>query len=287
MKLYNNHWQIAFRSNKEDKFKVINNPQWGWCADPFIVEYRNEIYIFAEVFFYSSKRNGAIAYCKYDGECFTEWIVTMEKHWHLSYPNVFVKDNDLYMCPESYQNDTVSLYKLEAFPNKWKRIEILLDNTKSVDSTFLKYEGENYLFTFEPAFHNSEGILVQYRQDKKSTKWIQKKCITDNKCCARPAGNFIYEDNQIYRVGQISESEYGEGIAVLKVESVWPDYKETLLYEIRPKELKINCSKKIVGVHTYNKYREFEVIDFKYRSYNLKEKIARKRVRKVFLNIYK
>ena len=43
-----NHWQIAYRRNPKDEFSLVDNPSWGWCADPFLVEYREEVYLFAE-----------------------------------------------------------------------------------------------------------------------------------------------------------------------------------------------------------------------------------------------
>ena len=118
MKRYCAHWQIAYRKGFEGEFQLVNNPNWGWCADPFLVEYMNNIYLFAEAFLYKSERNGVIVYCKYEENGFSDWKVCMDKHWHLSYPNVYVVDNELYMCPESYQREDVSVYKLIEFPDK-------------------------------------------------------------------------------------------------------------------------------------------------------------------------
>lgn len=98
-------WEIAYRRAGEEKFHLIPNPPYGWCADPFLVEYHDTIYLFAEIFLYKSERNGVIGYCTYENGRFGAWTITMDKHWHLSYPNVFVYENNLYMCPESYQKE--------------------------------------------------------------------------------------------------------------------------------------------------------------------------------------
>ena len=49
-----NHWQIAYRNNAEKEFTLVQNPDWGWCADPFLVKFQGEIYLFAEIFLYDA-----------------------------------------------------------------------------------------------------------------------------------------------------------------------------------------------------------------------------------------
>ena len=285
MKIIFEHWQIAYKKVNEEKFKLLKNPSWGWCADPFLVKYKGDIYIFAEIFLYKSERNGVIAYCKYNGSDFSEWTVCMDKHWHLSYPNVFVVDDELYMCPESHQREDVSIYRLVEFPNRWERVDIIFDNVQYVDTTFLEYSGRKYLFTFEPSFKNNGGTLFYY--EKEGNRYINKTKITENKLCARPAGNFFYNQaGQLIRVGQKSENSYGEGIAFLKVESVYPTYKERLHKMISVEDIQIDGNEKFCGIHTYNQLDDFQVIDLKRREICFGECISRKRIRKVFVNKY-
>ena len=155
-------YKIAYREKPEDEFKIIENPEFGWLADPFPVLFKNKLYVFAEVFLYKTERNGKLAYSIYDNGKFSSWTITMDKHWHLSYPNVFVRDEVLYMVPETYQLEEVNLYRLHEFPNRWKKIKTIIDNVQYVDSTFVKYKNKNYMFTFEIAGKNSEGKLWLY-----------------------------------------------------------------------------------------------------------------------------
>ena len=278
------HWIIAYKKKRENRFTIIPNPSWGWCADPFLVEFKSEIYIFAEAFLYKSERKGVIVYCKYNGSDFSDWKVTMDKHWHLSYPNVFVSNGDLFMCPESYQNETVSLYKLLDFPDQWERYKILIDNKKFVDTTFLTFNDKEYLFTFEPTFHNAEGSLLLYKRE--NSHYMRIGTITSNKRNARPAGNFFTEEGRLYRVAQKSERTYGEGIVLMEVEDLYPTYKEHESREIYPNDIQVNSHKKFCGIHTYNRYNEFEVVDLKYKVLSFSEWIARKRIKKVFVDKY-
>ncbi|GFI63499.1 hypothetical protein IMSAG117_00914 [Lactobacillaceae bacterium] len=83
------HWKIAYRTSPEEPFKMVPNPEFAWAADPFLIKYEEKIYLFAELFLYKSERNGVIGYCEFMGDHFSEWKVTMDEHWHLSYPTAF------------------------------------------------------------------------------------------------------------------------------------------------------------------------------------------------------
>lgn len=285
VKLSYNHWQIAYRLSKDEEFHLIPNPEWAWAADPFLVKFYNEIYLFAELFLYKSERNGVIGYCKYQNGKFGKWFISMDEHWHLSYPNVFTKDNKLYMCPESYQKNEIGIYELEKLPNKWKLVDILLPNIKCVDTTFLSYKDENYFFTFCPTFQGNNGTLLLYKYEKNKSL-SEPLVITDKLGSARPGGNILKINDRLIRVSQNNLSGYGYGLVFNEIDSLWPDYKEHMIKEIIPKDIKLDTNKDIIGVHTYNKLDDLEVIDIKFKQWSLKEYFAVKRVRKVFLNKY-
>lgn len=279
------HWQIAYRKHGEKIFKTIDNPPYAWAADPFLVEYEGKVFLFAELFLYKSERNGVIGYCEYENGCFSDWKISMDNHWHLSYPNVFVKDGKLMMCPETYQKKEVSIYELVELPNKWKIHKIILYDVMLVDSTFLSLENQHFMFSFKPSFIGNEGSLIQYKISE-DYQVLSEKIISSDISVARPAGNFIKNKNKIFRVCQISGCNYGEGIKITKVESVWPEYKENIVKTIYPSDILVDSNKKIDGIHTFNSLGDLEVIDIKYYDKTFGEYIASKRTKKVFTNKY-
>ena len=279
-----NHWQIAYRTESNKEFVLLPNPPYAWAADPFLVEFKGKTYLFAELYLYKSERNGVIGYCEYQDGHFGEWTVTMDRHWHLSYPNVFVYEDKLYMCPESYQRDDVSIYQLQDFPDRWKKVVTLIDNEKCADSTFLRYNEENYLFTFKPSFHQYGGQLYLYHlQDGHIDK---EQYITDNKISARPGGNILNIGEKYIRVSQDCSKGYGCGLVFSEIISVWPKYEERIIKKISADDIFNGCGKRYTGVHTYNVLNGIEVIDLKYPRFSLQEYMAKRRVRKVFLNKY-
>lgn len=278
-------WQVAYRRKGEDYFTLLPNPKWGWAADPFPVVYEGSLYIFAEIFLYKSERNGVIAYCKWENDGFGDWQVSMDRHWHISYPNVFSVDGKLYMCPEIRQNEEIAVYELKAFPDKWEKVKVLLSNIQCVDSTFCEYQGERFLFTFRPVRAGSKGSLYLYRIEEEAGLSLLME--SGSTVSARPGGNVISKGGRLIRVAQDGTSGYGCGLVFNEIDAIYPAYKEHEIKRISARDIPGNWNRKFEGVHTYNQIEECEVIDLKYRKFSLTEYLARKRIRKVFINKYK
>lgn len=279
------HWQIAYRTSREETFRLIENPSYAWAADPFLVEYEGKIYLFAELFLYRSERNGVIGYCIYENGRFGKWQVTMDEHWHLSYPNVYTRDGELFMCPESWQKNEVGIYRLAEFPNKWEQVGCLFRNVHYVDTTFLEQGEERYIFTFAPTFLGDEGqlLLIKEKADGTRTKPV---VLTEDRSLARPGGKILKEEGKLFRVSQNCKNSYGEGLVFSEIDALWPGYQEHVVKRITPQDLKIETKQEILGVHTYNRCGELEVIDVKYYASSFSEYQAARRTHKVFLNKY-
>lgn len=279
------HWQIAYRISRNEPFHMVENPEYAWAADPFLVEYRGRIYLFAELFLYRSERNGVIGYCIYENGRFGKWHVSMDEHWHLSYPNVYVRDGELYMCPESWQKNEVGIYRLAEFPDKWEQTDCLFRNVRYVDTTFLEQGGERYIFTFAPVFSGDEGQLLLVREQADGSR-TEPVVITDDISVARPGGNILRLNQKLYRVSQNCRHSYGAGLVFSEIDSLAPVYKEHVVKRIFPKDLRFETRKKILGLHTYNRLGKIEVIDMKYYAPSFSEYRAAQRTHKVFLNKY-
>ena len=279
------HWQIAYRTEREAPFCLVENPPYAWAADPFLVEYKGDVYLFAELFLYRSERNGVIGYCRYENGRFGKWQVSMDEHWHLSYPNVFVREGELFMCPESWQKNEVGIYRLVEFPDKWEQTECLFRNVRYVDTTFLEQEGERYIFTFAPDFIGDEGRLLLFRE-KRDGSVTGPVTITSDTGVARPGGTIIWQDGKWFRVSQNCRNSYGEGLVFSEIDSLWPEYREHVVRRISPGDLRIETKEKVLGVHTYNRLGAMEVIDIKFYAPSFSEYLAAKRTHKVFLNKY-
>lgn len=279
------HYDIAFRKKGDKSFSVVEAPKYGWTADPFLVEYKHEVYLFAEVFLYKTERNGKIGYCKYKDGQFSEWHISMDRHWHLSYPNVWVDNDALFMCPESYQNGEVDIYRLIEFPDKWEKQEALISNVEYCDTTFLRDGEEKYAFTFERGEKSPAGNGLLYRFHNGTSEHIY---LTDSLEGTRCGGKVMKKDGKYIRVGQNCVKEYGSGLIFFEIDSIWPMYKEHEIKRINIQDVSIvNPQHDYTGIHTYNSCSDIEVIDLRFPSSTIEENIASNRVHKVFVNKYR
>lgn len=279
------HWEIAWRRIGEERYHVIPNPSWGWCADPFLVMHGGKLYLFAEIFLWKTERNGVIAYCIFEGNKWSDWVVTMDKNWHLSYPYVFSQNGKLFMCPETRRLGEVALYQLVDFPDKWKKVRIYISNVEYVDSTFLEVDNKQYMISYDKPKGeegSGRGIICKVTDNDVCDVKTFSEDLEGNRC----GGQIIYKDGKKIRVGQNCKEIYGGGLIFYEIDQVEPCYVEHEIYRINPEDIKSDSVHDVIGVHTYNSCAGIEVVDLKYMNTSIDEYIARYRTRKVFTEKY-
>ena len=113
-------WCVAYRKSEDKEFCIVKNPIWGWAADPFLIERKGIMFIFAELWDYR-KGKGGIGYITIQNGKIGKWKMIIEESYHLSYPHFVEIDNQLYICPEivvflsmqiisRYMGETGSIY---------------------------------------------------------------------------------------------------------------------------------------------------------------------------------
>ena len=260
-------WNIAFRPRKSNltlmtdtnsPFTVIPNTWRYWCADPHLVEFNNKTYIFAELYDRVLRR-GVIGYCTISDNTASKWKAALSTPFHLSYPNVFCFDSNIYMIPESYVAEEIAVYKAKNFPNNWKKVKILKKDIITVDSTPLEINDENFLLSYLLRDDNGCLKLFKYNNDLKTCF-----SIPDTDKQLRPAGNFFKIDNILYRPAQDCKNGYGSALNFYSVDNISDtNYSETLFKKITPQMITTDTNIVSHGIHTYNFNDKYEVIDIK------------------------
>lgn len=267
------NWIVAYREKQDDLFDLkkpfflLNNPWYGWAADPFLFTHNGITYIFAEIWnFYLQK--GSIGYVKYEEGKFTKWKVVISEYYHMSYPFIWEDDKGIHLCAETSQIRQVYTYKAIDFPDIWAKESNLINDMKCADTTIkLNDKGiPEYLFTYEIEGVN-KGTLYEYLINS-DYLLTNKEKITSDSCFARPGGNFFELNNYWYRVAQNCGNTYGRSIRINKVKNFWP-YVETIQKEIDCNEVTVYPKVKSIGMHTYNKNDKFEVVDFRFHKFHI------------------
>lgn len=271
---YSYRWASAYRVNSSKEldfskcktpFTVVSTHKHHWCADPFLIQKDNDVYLFCE-YTNEHKSKSYIAYKKLYPNEDKKWSLAYEFDGHTSYPCIFIYKNNLYMIPETVYASKIVVLKYEFDKRKWRHYSTLLEGLNCPDTTFLEYDGLPYIFVYEIKSHNERYLHLSLLDDE-LTK-VKKDVIVERYNCpdGRPGGNcFVFENNNI-RVVQPGINRYGEKLSLRKFYFNYGQYHEEELVEIKPSDIIINSKNKILGIHTYNRVGNIEVIDFLYRS---------------------
>lgn len=259
------------------EIKILGNWRY-WIADPFIFEDKDVTYLFYEAYDLI-KCKGVIAYSILnDNFVATTPKVVIEEDYHLSFPFIFIKDNHIYIMPESCNDDSLKVYKALSFPDIWKEDYSVLEDIYCSDSVFFEFKEKRYLSIFEQfrnppseKKHYCWGIHSIYKLDKSGIlRKLPASVTQEGDYGIRNAGAFFKCGNNLIRVGQNSTDDvYGKGMVFFRIDSVEP-YCEQEIYNVDYREMQKHLifggeEKKIDGTHTYNVSDKYEIIDFSYQ----------------------
>ncbi|MBO5737611.1 MAG: hypothetical protein J6S04_07355, partial [Clostridia bacterium] len=264
--LVKEEWNVAIRprgehllfENKDTKgFVVLKNSLRYWCADPFVFSKGGKDYVFFEMYD-RFKAKGVIGCREITGGKIGKMKKVYEISSHLSFPNIFTYNDEIYMMPESCGAGKLSVLKAVQFPDKWEEVTILMEG-RVCDSVFLPTNEAVYLLT-QPT-DVEQGVLDCYKiVDGRA---CEGQTVVKGKKYARMAGSIIERDGQSIRVSQDCVKGYGLALDFHKVSMESATFTEETIARIEIKNMPIAQHKKYVGLHTYNVNEQFEVIDLK------------------------
>jgi hypothetical protein len=98
------------------------------------------------------KNRGSIAVYELADAEGTRLGTALEEDFHLSFPYLFEFQGELYMCPESSENNDIRIYKCVEFPLRWKLEKIVMERISATD-TMIFERGEKWwmLTNIDPA----------------------------------------------------------------------------------------------------------------------------------------
>ena len=86
----------------------------------------------------------------------------------------------------------------------------------------------------------------------------------ENKNCIRNGGKLIKEGDDIYRVGQLNNSRYGEGLVFNKLTQNIDGITEKEFSKLLPKDL----NQKFTGLHSFSCNENIGVVDIRIAKFN-------------------
>lgn len=269
-------WKLAIREIVGDEasvkfegqheYSVFEPGDKYWCADPFLCEYNDNIYIFCECYV-KEKNKGVIAVAEYKDGKICNLKTVIEQKYHMSYPCIFKHNNYFYIIPETCGNNSIELYKALKFPDIWVLDTVLKNNIKCVDATVLWKDEQFYVLGYDNKGSFSKLVIFELNMDNKTLKPYAKMNASYTE---RPAGNLFNINNKLIRPSQDGRKKYGGQILINEVALFEKDnYCEKLIAVFKCENVKFKEKYKADRIHTVNRVRGVEVIDFSQDKFDL------------------
>jgi hypothetical protein len=183
-------------------------------ADPFLFVWDDRLYTFYEI--QTDFGIGEIWAHSMDSQ--GTWInhgQVLKEDFHLSYPQVFSYDGQVWMIPEAASSGKVWLYVADVFPHKWRRAKVLINEPLVDPSIIIQLEG---IYLFGTTLVNELKLFFSplLSQEFMSTGFV----ISSDKSISRNGGRPLCIQNVFYRVAQNCKQYYGQNISLLQIDEL-------------------------------------------------------------------
>ena len=164
-----------------------------------------------------------------DGLAWRYEQIVLAEEFHLSYPHVFTAAENtetvpatsadgIYMVPESFQDESVRLYRARRFPYEWEHVGTLLSGGYYVDSSLFFHGGAWWLFS--ETGKGTDDTLRLFYADSLQGPWRehpQSPVVSGNSSISRPAGRVLVMHEKIVRFAQNCSAEYGTDVRAIEI----------------------------------------------------------------------
>lgn len=243
--------------DEEPEFQFLADP-FGWRDDSGL------LHIFAEHYDYRT-RHGWIEVLAFDSAMhLLSRQPCLKEPWHLSYPQVFAGEGEVWMLPEAHRSGTLTLYRDQGDLHNWRaEREIGLDAIP-VDASILHHQRRWWLF-YSPATSKvtKQSHLHVAWADNLSGHWTAHPAnpVRIDRSSARPGGTPVVIEGRIMLPVQDCSFTYGGGIRPL-----WIDRLNEWEFDASPGDplnLPVSAGRYHEGMHTLTACGDVTIFDVK------------------------
>jgi hypothetical protein len=202
-----------------------------FVADPFLINENSIWYMFFEVYNRKSKHGDIAVAISHDGIKWKYEQIVLDEPFHLSYPYVFKWENDYYLIPESYETNSIRLYKAIDFPLRWSFVSTLAEGRDFLDPSIVHFNDKWWIFVSQIGndtlrLYYAENLIGPWREHPKSP------IVEGDKNIARPGGRVLVYEDRIFRYTQDDDPTYGNQIWAFEITKITPtNYEERKVSE--------------------------------------------------------
>lgn len=197
----------------------------------------------------------------------------LETEAHLSYPFVYKEDGKIYVFPENAFSGSLYCYQFDpATQTLINKKEVI--NQPVVDATITKYDGKYWLFGTMVGERRNSDLHIFYSNNLTGPYTIHPgNPVKRDLYSARPAGNLVIVDGNLYRPAQNCSSYYGESISINKITKLnTTQFAEEEYFTIQAnKNDQFNY-----GIHTINACGDTIIVDGQKKYFQPVQQLTRK-----------
>jgi hypothetical protein len=260
------HWRVGWRRGlggfaEGGGWTDLPDDGRRFFADPFPVVWRGRTFLFVEEFVHALGK-GVISAVEFGPQGpLGQPERALERPVHLSYPNVFERDGEMWMIPESGAAGTIDLYRARDFPGRWTLERTLVSGVFASDATLVEHDGRWWMFaTVQDGGGSFSDALWLWSAAELTGPWTPHKRnpVLIDIATARPAGRMFSRDGALYRPVQDCRAGYGAALGFARVDRLDGDgFSQTLAKLVKPGGPDWPGQR----LHSYNAAGGFEFID--------------------------
>lgn len=203
-------------------------PLGTFAADPFGLWRGDRLHLFVEAYDYRD-RHGVIEHLELDQDLQPRSAprVVLREPWHLSYPQVFEHDGEVWMLPEAHRSGALTLYRAAPFPDAWEPVVRLELDTPAIDATPFRHDGLWWLAYSPtgPQAHKQGRLHLAFAEDLKGPWRVHPgNPVRIDRASSRPGGTaFTNGSGRIVLPVQDCTRTYGGAARALTIHALAPD----------------------------------------------------------------
>lgn len=267
-------------AGNQDEFSILMPSLRYWYADPILYNVGNRMYVFMEVYD-RIKRKGMIGVSRFDKRGkLGRPVIIIREDFHLSFPEIFEYNGQIYLLPESNEINQIRIYRMEGSMLKWKLYYSFTTKERYSDTVVYVKEQNIYLLSTskdpeDPYKNRLAFFKIKNLEDRDNICYclLNEADIFDYE--SRNGGSLLDYKGVKYRVIQTAEPGwYGKDIKLRKVLQCDVNaYRESSnMYSLDVKDIpvrKLSWKNRIRGIHTYGLKDSYEVLDINMYSLSL------------------
>lgn len=247
--------------------KPFDMPRDEFWADPFLFKHGNATHLFFENYSYRTKR-GKISCGLLEGTKLVDIVDVLDMDYHLSFPFIFEEDGQIFLIPESSENERLEVYRAVEFPTSWELYATAFEGERVADAFFYTDDNsQKWLFLNKQVASTSpmNSELYIYKVDSMKLKRVEphenNPVIIDARV-ARNGGAIFSYDGLLYRPSQRNtDAIYGRALNINKIEKLsLKEYSEKTERIVRP-----NFDAKLMAMHHLHELDGQFIFDAAYR----------------------